>query len=192
MAFANIGGLITRGACSGKGGQGFAGVPLESLGIHGGAPAAWSEGQHAMNKTGYEQDFHAWLNEQAAHLRAKAWGALDIDNLVEEIESLGREQRHAIRSHLCILLIHLLKWAYQPERRPESWLASIGNARAEIDGRLEMSPSLRRELSAFMSWAYPRARQAAADETGLPKATFPETCPWGIDQLQAPDFWPET
>ena len=144
-----------------------------------------------MTKTGYEQDFYAWLNAQAAHLRAKQWGALDVDNLAEEIESLGKEQRHAVRSHLRILLIHLLKWVYQPERRTESWRVSIGNARAEIDGRLEMSPSLRRDLPDSLTWAYPRARRGAAVETGLPLMTFPEVCPWSFDQLQDDAFLPE-
>lgn len=144
-----------------------------------------------MIETGYEQDFYAWLMTQAAHLRAKAWDALDIDHLAEEIEDLGNEQRHAIASHLRILLLHLLKWAHQPERRGESWRHSINNARAEIDGRLTMSPSLRRQLPAFLAWAYPKARRAAADETGLPLATFPETCPRSLEQLLDEGFLPE-
>jgi hypothetical protein len=144
-----------------------------------------------MTKAGYEQDFYAWLNAQAGYLRAKQWEALDSENLAEEVESLGGEQRHAIRSHLRILLIHLLKWANQAERRSESWRASIGNARAEIDGRLDMNPSLRRELPDFLVWAYPRARRAAAVETGLPLTTFPEICPWLLDQLQDDSFVPE-
>jgi hypothetical protein len=144
-----------------------------------------------MTQTGYEQDFYAWLMEQAAHVRGKEWEALDIDNLAEELETLGREQRHAIRSQLRILVIHLLKWAHQPARRSESWRHSIGNARAEIDGRLEMSPGLRRELLDVLGWAYPRARRAAADETGLPLAMFPETCPWSLEALQDEDFLPE-
>ena len=144
-----------------------------------------------MAKSGYEQDFYAWLMEQAAHMRAKKWRALDIDNIAEELEALGREQRHALRSHLRILLIHLLKWAYQPERRTEGWCHSIGNARAEISGRLEMSPSLRRELPDVVAWAYQRARRAAANETGTPLETFPETCPWSLERLQDEDFLPE-
>ena len=144
-----------------------------------------------MTKTGYEQDFYVWLMEQATHIRAKEWEALDIDNLAEELEALGREQRHAIRSHLRILLIHLLKWACQPERRSESWRHSIGNARAEIEGRLEMSPSLRRELPDLLAWAYPRARRATADESGIPPTRFPETCPWSTEQVQDEDFLPE-
>jgi Domain of unknown function DUF29 len=144
-----------------------------------------------MVETGYEQDFYAWLMTQAAHLRAKAWDALDIDRLVEEIEDLGNEQRHAVASHLRILLLHLLKWAYQPERRGESWRHSINNARAEIDGRLTMSPSLRSQLPTLLGWAYPKAQRAAADETGLPPAIFPETCPWSLGQLLDEDFLPE-
>jgi hypothetical protein len=137
-----------------------------------------------MTKTGYERDFYAWLTEQAAHLRAKQWEALDLENVVEVIESLGNEQRHAVESHLRALLLHLLKWTYQPERRRRSWRSSINNARAEIEARPRRSPSLQRELPEFLSWAYPKARHAAADEMGLPPSTFPETCPWSLDQLQ--------
>jgi uncharacterized protein DUF29 len=143
-----------------------------------------------MTDTGYEQDFYAWLMTQAAHLRAKQWDALDLDHLLEEIESLGNEQRHAIESHLRVLLLHLLKWTSQP-RRARSWRHSINNARAEIEARLRRNPSLRRELPAYLDWAYAKARRAAADETGLPLATFPEPCPWSLDQLQDENFLPE-
>ena len=144
-----------------------------------------------MIKTSYERDFFAWLNAQAAHLRARDWDALDLDHVIEEIESLGNEQRHAVESHLRVLLLHLLKWTYQPQRRRRGWRSSVNNARAEIEARLRRSPSLRREMSEFLNWAYPKARRAAADETDLPLTTFPEACPWSFDQLQDDAFLPE-
>jgi hypothetical protein len=144
-----------------------------------------------MTQTGYQEDFYAWLMTQAGHLRAKRFGALDLDNLVEEIESLGNEQRHAIESHLRILLLCLVKWLSQPERRGEGRRHSINNARAEIEARLRRNPSLRHEVPEFLAWAYPKARRAAADETGLPRAMVPETCPWTLEQLQDEDFLPE-
>jgi Domain of unknown function DUF29 len=83
---------------------------------------------NSMRKTLYDSDFYVWTQDQAAHLRAKKWPALDVDNLAEEIESLGRSQRKALRSHLRNLLIHLLKWTYQPDQQPQhgrSWRAAI-------------------------------------------------------------------
>ena len=144
-----------------------------------------------MTTPTYETDLHAWTHDQAKALRAKAWAALDIANLAEEIESLGNEQAHAIESHLAILLMRLLKWCYQPARRSRSWRLSIRNARIEIRKRLRRSPSLRPELPTMLLDAYADARKLAMDDTGLPLAAFPEACPWNLDQLQDENFLPE-
>lgn len=144
-----------------------------------------------MSKTGYEHDFYAWLAEQTAHLRAREWQALDVNNLIEELDTLGRGERHAAWSHLRVLLLHLLKWTYQPERRGRSWQRSILLARQHLDRRLRDSPSLRPELSLFVAEAYTAARRLAAVETSLPEITFPPTCPWSLEQLQELDFLPE-
>jgi hypothetical protein len=139
----------------------------------------------------YDTDFYQWTQIQAAAIRAKDWPALDLEHLAEEIESLGNEQRHAVRSHLRVLLWHGLKWAYQPDHRGTSWRISILNARTEIVDRLEDYPSLRPRVPALLASAYPRARHLAAAETGLPLAAFPETCPWTVEQILDDDFWPE-
>jgi Domain of unknown function DUF29 len=139
----------------------------------------------------YEGDLYAWTQAQAQALREKEWEALDVAHLAEEIESLGNEQAHAVESHLANLLLHLLKWHYQPRRRSRSWRTSLHNARIEIRRRLRRSPSLRPELSTLVEIAYADARKLAMHETGLPLATFPERCPWSPDQLQDEDFLPE-
>ena len=139
----------------------------------------------------YENDFYQWTQTQAAAIRAKDWPALDLEHVAEEIESLGNEQRHAVRSHLRVLLWHLLMWAYQPEHRSPSWRISIRNARAEITDRLEDYPSLRPCVPSLWPSAYRLARRLAADETGLPLVTFPEACPWPLAQVLDEDFWPE-
>src|SRR5882724_10744418 len=100
---------------------------------------------------------------------------MDLPRVIEEIADLGDEQRHAVQSHRCILLAHLLKWRYQPQRR-RRWQTSVLNARTEITWCLERNPSLH-TWAEMLAWAYPRARQLAASETGLPRATFPEACP---------------
>jgi hypothetical protein len=138
----------------------------------------------------YDRDFYAWTLAQAEALRAKDWQALDPEHLAEEIEGLGKSDRRALQSHLRILLLHLLKVAHQRQPRL-SWLRSIRNSREAIELVLGDSPSLRRELPDCLAWAYPKACRAAAEETRLPLATFPEQCPWNLDQLQDDDFLPE-
>jgi len=144
-----------------------------------------------MTTPSYDTDFYAWTQAQAAHLRAKEWPALDIDNLAEEIESLGASDRRALRSHLMRLSQHLLKWHYQPQRRGESWQQSIDNARLQIELIIEDSRSLRDFLPEAFAWAYTRGRKEAAKETRLPLETFPEACPWPLAQVLDEDFWPE-
>jgi hypothetical protein len=141
----------------------------------------------------YEQDFYRWTREQAALLEARQFDALDMANLVEEITSLGISQKHALGSHLKNLVMHLLKWHYQPSGRQtgHSWRSSIYNARDDIAVILEDSPSLRREVPGLLTRRYPAARMLAYDETGLPLATFPQECPWTAEQLLDDDFWPD-
>jgi len=139
----------------------------------------------------YDDDFYAWAQAQAVALLDKHWDQVDIAHVAEEIEALGNEQRHAVESHLRILLAHLLKWKYQPRRRRRGWQASILHARAEITRRLERSPSLQPAWAEMLAWAYPKASRLAATETGLPRATFPETCEWEQAQILDEEFWPE-
>jgi Domain of unknown function DUF29 len=139
----------------------------------------------------YEQDFYAWTQEQAAALRDHKWDTLDLANLAEEIESLGRRERYAIESHLQTLLTQLLKWHYDPALEPRrGWRITIRNARLNIAkrarGRLQDYPAL------YLAEAYQHAREDAADETDVPLMTFPESCPWSVEQVLDPDFWPDT
>jgi signal transduction histidine kinase len=143
-----------------------------------------------MSDISYDTDFYAWTQVQAQALRAKQWEALDLEHLAEEIEDLGKSDRRTIQSHLRILLLHLLKVAYQRQRRL-SWLRSIRYAREAIELTLNDSPSLRRELPDFLAWVYPRAHKAAEEETRLPVATFPEACPWLLERVLDADFFPD-
>jgi hypothetical protein len=143
-----------------------------------------------MSQTDYDHDFYAWTQAQAAALRAKSWDQLDLDNLAEEIESLGKSDRRAVQSHLKVLLQHLLKRAYQSPTHV-SWRASIREARRQIGLILDDSPSLRLQATSFVVRAYLHACQDAADETSLPLETFPEVCPWSLERVLDEDFWPE-
>jgi|SRR5215510_5436747 len=139
----------------------------------------------------YHEDFYAWTQSQALELRHQRSWFLDWANLAEEIESLGRRDQRAIRHQLTRLLKHLLKWVYQPGHRGVSWRRSIRQVREVIADLIEESPSLRDYPGEQLPVAYRRARLGAIDETGLPASTFPERCPWLVEQVLSEDFWPE-
>ena len=139
----------------------------------------------------YDTDFYAWANEQAALLRAGNLGAADLDNIAEEIESMGRSEKRELVNRLVVLLLHMLKWQYQPERRGTSWEATIIVQRHDISDHLADNPSLKVLLPTTISRAYSNAALMAAGETGLPKAVFPQSCPWSFGQITDEGFWPE-
>jgi hypothetical protein len=123
---------------------------------------------------GYDSDFTLWAEEQAVALREGRFADLDMPHLLEEIDDLSNRKRDAIRSQLKRIAAHLLKFQYQPERATPSWSDSIIDGAEAIEDAFDDSPSLRRELPAFIAKAYPRARRQASKETNLPIATFPE------------------
>jgi hypothetical protein len=141
----------------------------------------------------YDTDFYQWTQEQAALLRDGKARDLDWSNLAEEIESLGKSDRRALGSHLQVLLLHLLKWQYQPSMRQtgSSWRTTMRNARRAVSDITDDSPSLRRQIPVLLPKAYQRARVDAGDETGLALATFPEQCPWDVEQVLDEGFFPE-
>ena len=130
----------------------------------------------------YEEDFAAWAEAQAEALRAGRLDALDLANLAEEIGDLSNRERDAVESHET-LVMHLLKWRYQPDRRSRSWEATIKVARRNIAKLLRRSPSLRRELAAALDEVYPNARIRAGAATGLADDAFPGACPFSLDQV---------
>ena len=146
-----------------------------------------------MGTSLYDSDFFTWTQEQAALLRDGKVDALDLANLAEEIESLGKSDRRALGSHVRGLVMHLLKWHAQPSGRQtgQSWRTSINNHRREIQAIADDSPSLRQQIVVLLAREYPRSRRDASDETGLPLVAFPETCPWTVEQILDEAFWPE-
>jgi hypothetical protein len=138
----------------------------------------------------YDEDFYAWTQEQAHALRLNIWNAVDATHVAEEIESLGLSDEHAITRQLQRLLLHLLKWRYQPTHRTPSWRRSIRQARDAITDRTDRSHSLREYPAQRLPLAYRRARRDAAEDTGLPLATFPEACEWEIGEILHEGFLP--
>jgi hypothetical protein len=142
-----------------------------------------------MSET-YERDFYAWANEQVALLRAGRLGEADIAHIAEEIESMGRTEKRELVSRLEVLLLHLLKWQFQPGRRGVSWRLSIANNRDQIEDHLADNPSLKAQIETAIAQAYRYARRDAARQTRLDEAIFPAACPWSFAQMMDPDFWP--
>jgi hypothetical protein len=136
----------------------------------------------------YETDFYDWTKAQADALRRRAANALDWDNLAEEIETLGRSDRHQIESRLENLVLHLLKWRYQPEQQCGGWRGSIFEARHRLERLVSESPSVRSYPAEYLAKAYPYARRKALDEAGLSR--LPDESPWTIEEILSPDFLP--
>ena len=137
----------------------------------------------------YNRDFVAWADEQALLLEQKRWDELDLVNLVEEVRDLGRRERDALESQLIRLLMHLLKWQYQPSKKTNSWLISIKDARRQVAKLRRKYPVLKVHTETIFYECYLEAREVAADETGLPEQVFPLECPYSLEQVLDPDFF---
>jgi hypothetical protein len=130
----------------------------------------------------YEQDFHAWANEQASLLRSGRVHEADIANIAEEIATMGRSERNQLTDGLALLLAHLLMWRFQPGLRGNSWRLTIKEQRRQSARLLAQNPSLRASLGAVLEEAYGDALLIAQRETGLAEDAFPPACPWTLEQ----------
>ena len=139
----------------------------------------------------YESDFYAWAMEQAALLRERRLDAADIDNIAEEIESMGRSEKRELVNRLAVLLLHLLKWRFQPGFRSPSWSATVREQRIRLRNHLKDNPSLKARVDEALPEAYELAVIGAARETGLPESAFPEATPYRYEQAVDDVFWPE-
>jgi len=125
-------------------------------------------------------------------MRAGCLDLLDIENIAEELDALGRSDSRALDSHFKNLLVHLLKWQMQPWRRSNSWRNSIDNSRQAIAKLTADSPSLRPRLPLVIQNTYHDAVRQASLETRIPERYFPARCPYSMDQLLNKDFLPES
>lgn len=139
----------------------------------------------------YQTDFQHWIEEQSALLKGKQFERLDIGHLVEELESMGARDRRELINRLAVLLAHLLKWEYQPERRCASWRLTINEQRRQLALILEDSPSLNAKMPEFLTRAYRNGQQAALEETGFLRSPFPVDCPYHMHQILDEQFWPD-
>lgn len=139
----------------------------------------------------YDGDFNEWTQAQARALRSRRPAELDWENLAEEIESLGRSDQREVKSRLTTLLVHLLKWRHQPERRSDSWADTIARERLELPFLFEQSPSLLNVAESVFAKSYRLSRSEAARQTRLPVRSFPAEPRFSLENALDPDFWPD-
>jgi hypothetical protein len=143
------------------------------------------------NRQLYDQDFYAWATEQAGLLRAGRLSEADIEHIAEEIESMGRSEKRELVSRLTVLLLHLLKWQYQPLHRGNSWRLTLEEQRNQLEDHLADNPSLQSVVQETIVAAYRNALLGAARETGMDRGTFRVICPWSFEQIMDSTFYPE-
>jgi len=140
----------------------------------------------------YSTDFSLWIDQTTQLLQERRWQEIDLPRLIEEVEDLGKSERRGIASQLTRLLLYLLKWQYQPDRRSDSWLDSITDARTQIELIIEDSPSLQAYPAEQLETSYQRARRQVAQQTNLESAVFPANCPYSLTQVLAEGWLPES
>jgi len=138
----------------------------------------------------YDTDFYGWIQQQADVLKSGSFASLDLENLIDEIESMGKSQQRALASRLEVLLIHLLKWQFQPNLVSPSWKHTIKEQRRRIADHLQDNPSLKSRVPKALETAYSYAVMGASAETGLEEESFPSQCPWTFAQIMEENFWP--
>lgn len=141
-------------------------------------------------QVGYEQDFYTWLMQNAALIRQGRFDEIDAENIAEELEGMAKRDRRQLMSRLAVLLMHLLKWQFQPGKRSSSWELTIIEQRRRVEELLKDSPSLKYQLEERLAEAYEIAILKAARETGLARQTFPPGCPYTLDEALDDTFYP--
>ena len=140
------------------------------------------------NPSLYEQDFYAWTQQQSQALHQRKVSLLDWQHLEEEIQALGRQEYRELVSRLSVLIGHLLKWEYQPETRSRSWFLTIREQRRAIRRHLQQNPSLAARLHEAKADGYESGVDLALRETNLPIRTFPDQCPFSVENLLTDQF----
>lgn len=139
----------------------------------------------------YEQDWYAWTLKNAELLRQGHLEEVDLEHLAEELESMGRSERQELVNRLTVLLAHLLKWRYQPERRGKSWRATIKEQRLRLHQHLAENPSLQSRLEESQTTAYQYAVLRVTQETPLEETALPTKCPFATEQILDATYWPD-
>jgi hypothetical protein len=139
----------------------------------------------------YETDYLQWLETTVESVRHQDYTNVDWSNLIAEMEDMGRNERRSLENNLIVILLHLLKWQYQPGCKSGSWAGSIVEHRRRIKKTLKESPSLQPYLASIVAEAYTDVVKQAKAETGLPLERFPVHCPYGLTAVLDDEFLPE-
>lgn len=139
----------------------------------------------------YETDYLQWIETTVTKLQSQDYTNVDWENLIEEIADMGRSERKSLKSNLIVILLHLLKWQFQPDKRSGSWESSIIEHRRRVQESLQDSPSLQPYLEEILTECYTQAVKQAKAETGLPREYFPVICPYHLQQVIEEDFLPD-
>lgn len=139
----------------------------------------------------HEKDFYGWAEHTVALLRAKRFSELDLDGILEEIESMGASEKRELISRLAQLIFHLLKWQLQPERRGRSWEGSIETQREELQELFMFSPSLKNKVEDFFPAAYKKAKSLLKKETPINLSLLSQNCPYSLEQILDDEFFPK-
>ncbi|TVP65503.1 MAG: DUF29 domain-containing protein [Nodularia sp. (in: Bacteria)] len=142
-----------------------------------------------MNSSTHENDFYAWTAEQVNLLKTRQLDQIDWQNIADEIEDMGRSEKRQLENRLEILIMHLLKWQFQPNLRSRSWQLTIKEQRLRLEKLLQKNPSLQPHLTEAIEDVYPLASISAEKETGL--SLFPDICPYTLTDIISPKFLPE-
>jgi len=141
----------------------------------------------------YDTDYQLWLDEVATQLRAQDFGNIDLENLIEEVESLGRSDKRAISSYLMRLCEHLLKLKYWEKERGgclRGWKLEIRNFRLQIQAILRDSPSLKNHLKNNLAIEYRNGRKLFLDASELDSTLIPKESEFTLEQALDEDWLP--
>jgi len=139
----------------------------------------------------YEEDFYGWTIENISLLRQRKFNEVDMDHIIEEIESLGRSNRRELVSRLGVLIAHLMKWEYQSDLKNKSWKGTIVRQRIDIKDVLEENPSLNSQIDEIIVKAYKYALAILEEETPLDLKSVPQKCPYTVQQCLDDEFYPD-
>lgn len=136
----------------------------------------------------YDQDYYLWINKTVEQLSNNQFQEIDLQNLIAELESMGRSEKRSVQSNLTVLLMHLLKYKYQPNQRSRSWRSTIVEHRRRLLILFKDSPSLKGYGQEIFAECYQDARQDGATETQLKISVFPDECPFNLEVVLRVDY----
>jgi hypothetical protein len=151
----------------------------------------WTKAQEQKMIPQRDQDLYGWAVQTAQLLKDRKMNEVNFDEIVEELESLGRSDEYELINRLSLVMAHLLKWQFQPNMRGHSWVYTIEEQREQAKIHLRKNPSLKGKRDEILTDSYSIATKKAARETGLNKKDFPQECPYTFEQLMDETFYPE-